>query len=101
MYFLLSNLQRIQVAPGDQPGPGLQSKPHEHEYAMGCLQSLWSPAGSGELHLQMRQGPWDLLPRKLWGNFWVSELFWLWTGRQQLWSCIRTYLMERLGGEGR
>ena len=45
------------------------------------------------------QGPDVLLPAELWKNLVVVELFWFQNGRQQLWSCLRTYLTGWSGGE--
>lgn len=40
-----------------------------------------------------------MLPTELWKNLGVVELFWFQNGRQQLWSCLRTYLTGWSGGE--
>ena len=49
----------------------------------------------------LAQGPAVLLPAELWKNLGAVELFWFPNGRQQLPSCLRTYLTGRSGGEMR
>ena len=67
-----------------------------------CLHGYSHLVGQLEFNsLVLAQGLALLLPAELWKNLGAVELFWFPNGRQQLRSCLRTYLTGGSGGEMR